>query len=478
MSDTKPDEPVLPPGYYSTATPPGPIVDWGKVISFTPGTFLVPTTYQELGDMLGKLRSDGRTVRFFGGLHSCSEIFENDAVIDTTHLPTYFKADPPAPDGSILVTASATMRLHDFLARAAALGAGYSLTATGGTDAQTLGGLISTNTAGATIQHTIYETLQTIEMLIPDPNGPGFINQTINRGDALFNAAVCSLGVMGVIWQVRFRLVPERYFQAGFEVRDMKEILADPVATSANYEFWRIEWLPDLEKGLFWYANRSETGTTNGDYPPDPSENLLKKVVDLDQRFFKGGALAADWLIAVYEVAALTFKNPKQPCSGPLRFMLPCDRMAPLTVAQAEWGFRVEDIARVRQVCRDYFGGLKISGQTNWPNAPIEIELTKTDPYLMSPWNWGPDIPYVAKFNFQYITDYLSDGDKAEMMRHLKGLWDKLVAARIPFKAHWGKCNFLDVNFVEENYQLNQFKQHIQPMFLNPSMRARLIGAQ
>ena len=51
-----------------------------------------------------------------------------------------------------------------------------------------------------------------------------------------------------------------------------------------------------------------------------------------------------------------------------------------------------------------------ISKRAGWPNLPIEIELTKTDDYHMSPWNW-PELKgagnknYVVKFNFMYLTD-------------------------------------------------------------------------
>ena len=59
----------------------------------------------------------------------------------------------------------------------------------------------------------------------------------------------------------------------------------------------------------------------------------------------------------------------------------------------------------------------------------------------MSAWSW-PNLPYIVKFNFQYLTLYLSDVEKAEVIAHLKGLWDALVEAGVPFKAHWGKINF------------------------------------
>ena len=62
--------------------------------------------------------------------------------------------------------ASANVSLHDFLAE---LGRhGKSVTATGGTDHQTLAGLISTGTAPASSRHALYELLEWVELVTVD----------------------------------------------------------------------------------------------------------------------------------------------------------------------------------------------------------------------------------------------------------------------------------------------------------------------
>jgi hypothetical protein len=186
----------------------------------------------------------------------------------------------------------------------------------------------------------------------------------------------------------------------------------------------------------------------------------------VDVHAFKSGPFLNIVLKVTYEAMALTYG--KVVAEGPMRYMIPCDRLAPLRVSQAEWGFDPKDLGRVMGVCRSYFGANK------WPSTPIEIELCKTDPYAMSPWNW-PGLDAIVKFNFQYLTDYLSDEDKAVMADHLHGLWNALIAAGIKFKAHWGKMNFLDYAFVNANYGLSAFAPAIQPLFLSDAMKAKLI---
>ncbi len=91
----------------------------------------------------------------------------------------------------------------------------------------------------------------------------------------------------------------------------------------------------------------------------------------------------------------------------------------------------------------------------------------------MSPWNW-PGLDYIVKFNFMYLTDVSGTAPEREaILAHLHGLWDHLQAAGIPFKAHWGKLNFMDAQFVNDHYRFDQFKPFICPLFLNPYLTDR-----
>src|SRR4051794_17312293 len=92
-------------------------------------------------------------MRVPASLHSCSRIVVSDALLDTSRLPKTIDFE----SGGAAVVASANVSLHEFLA---ALGArGKSVTATGGTDHQTLAGLISTGTAPASSRHVLYDLL-------------------------------------------------------------------------------------------------------------------------------------------------------------------------------------------------------------------------------------------------------------------------------------------------------------------------------
>ena len=178
------------------------------------------------------------------------------------------------------------------------------------------------------------------------------------------------------------------------------------------------------------------------------------------------GPLLSGPLELVYDVMARTYDERR--FTGPLRTMLPVDRRAPLHVAMAEWSFRPQDLHRVIGECREYFG------KHRWPNIPTEIELTRVDGSLMSAWNWD-GLAYIAKFNFMYLTEVCKEPEEKEAIyTHLRGLWEHLERAGIPFKAHWGKINFIDPEFARRNHDVDRFMPLVSPMFMNDYLAERL----
>ena len=318
--------------------------DWGLLVSFRPDVVLRPTSIDELKATLERVHrgelGDGR-VRVPGSLHSCSEIVVADAILDTSTLPKSmdFEADDAA------VVATANVSLHDFLAE---LGSrGKSVTATGGTDHQTLAGLISTGTAPASSRHALYDLLDWVELVSVDPATGQAIERRISRDDDDFAAAVCSLGLLGVLTRVRFRLVDERYFEVVMKIVDLDDVLADPEATSVEFDFWRVNWAPKSDKALLWAATAipRERADPDGDYSTDISEHILDIVFQVIDKLSDTGPLLTEALEVIYDVMVFTYGENR--ASGPLRNMLPVDRRAPLRVAMAEWSFRPQDTQRV-----------------------------------------------------------------------------------------------------------------------------------
>jgi FAD/FMN-containing dehydrogenase len=448
-------------GTHSSSAPA--IRDWASFVTFHPRVYFRPQDLDELKGFLSRVQQGifkQGTLRVLGSLHSCSDICLSDVIVDMSDLPKTidFSTD------NTLVTTSANWRLHDFLLALSARG--KSISATGGTDHQTLAGVISTNTAPATPWHTLYELLEWVEYIAIDEDSQAVVEKHVDRTDPAFPAVICSLGAIGILTRVQFRLIDEPYFDTVQRIVKLKEVLADLTLTSQKYEFWRIDWLPDTDEGLLWAATRIPIADPDGDYPTDRSENILKALFRTLERIESAGPLLDKTMGIVYAALASTYGVTK--ASGPLRNMLPVDRRTPLRMAMAEWSFNPADLNSLMERCKEYYR------QRGWPNLPIEIELTKTDNYYMSAWNW-PGLDYIVKFNFMYMTDFSETGNgKAEVLLHLRGLWDHLVQSGIPFKAHWGKINFMNYQFVQDHYEYARFKPFIRSTFLNRYLTERL----
>jgi len=438
--------------------------DWAGMVSIQPKLYYRPQTMEDLksfllGIQLGFLPQDAP--RVLGGLHSCSDICVSDTIIDSSGLPRTIEF---APDLS-RVTVTANWHLHDFLL---ALGErGKSISATGGTDHQTLAGVISTNTAPASANHLIYDLVEWIEYLTIAEDGKSVVEIRVDRTQLAFRAVVASLGAIGILTKVQFRLIDQPFFDTVQKIIRLKDVLTDLDRTSREYDFWRIDWVPDTDNGLLWAAKRVPSADPAGDYADDQSENILVAVFNVLDKIEAAGPLLDDAMRLVYAGISLAYGQVK--ASGPLRTMLPVDRRAPLKVAMAEWSFNPADLERLMAACRKYYD------KNGWPNLPIEIEPTQCDNYYMSPGNW-PGLDYIVKFNFMYLTDVCTTPEeKNAIYTHLHGLWDYLIQAGIPFKAHWGKINFMDYAYVQTHYDLEAFLPYTRPMFLNPYLKERLV---
>lgn len=444
------------------------INDRSELISFTPDQYFQPGTMTELKRILNSLLNTQisfNSIKIAGSFHSCSKIIVSDLIIDVSCMPKTIDF----PDENIAVV-SANWILEDFLLELSKKN--KSITAVPGTDNQTIGGMISTNASSASQKTGIYESIDWIEYITIDSTNRAIIEKRVNKNDQEFPAVVCSLGAIGILTKIQFSLVDELFFEAALRIIPIDKILGNLEKTSLEYDFWRVDWLPKSNEGFFWGARQIQKKDADaaGSYSNDNTENILLYIDSYIEwiNSSRAGATLNTIMELIYKIISKKYKE--QTLSGPLRNMLPIDKRMPIKAAMAEWIFDPKDVAKILELCKQYFS------HNGWPNLPVGIEPSKTDSYFMSP-NNQIGLDYVIKFNFRYLTDicYLPE-DKQSIINHLKGLWHYLINSGIKFKADWGKINFMDYDFVRNNFELDRFKPHVQNMFLNEYLKRRLMG--
>ena len=320
----------------TTQTSPA-MEDWAQLISFSPDLVLRPTSMDELKAMLERVHRGELGTASCGCRAACTPAPRSSSPTPSS-TPRSSRRRSSSRQANEAVVASANVTLHEFLAE---LGRhGKSVTATGGTDHQTLAGLISTGTAPASSRHALYELLEWVELVAVDEATGQAVERRIARGDADFPAVVCSLGLLGVLTRVRFRLVDELYFDVVQKIVELDDVLADLDATSAKYDFWRVNWAPKSEKALLWAATAvpREQSKPDGDYSTDQSEHVLDVVFKVLDKLADTGPL-----LNGAAGAGLRRDDPHlrdEPRHRPAAQHAPVDRRAPLHVAMAEWSFR------------------------------------------------------------------------------------------------------------------------------------------
>ena len=296
------------------------------------------------------------------------------------------------------------------------------------------------------------------------------MERRIARGDADFPAVVCSLGLLGVITRVRFRLVDELYFDVVQKVVELDDVLADLDATSAQLRLLARQLGAEERQGAALGGDRDPARAVEAGrrLPGGPApSSVLDVVFEVLDKLADTGPLLNGALELVYDVMALTYNDSR--ATGPLRNMLPVDRRAPLRVAMAEWSFRPQDLQRVLGECERVLRRARLAEHPHRDRADPRRRRADVAVEL------GRASPYVVKFNFMYLTEVCTEpGEKEAIYAHLRGLWEHLQAAGVPFKAHWGKINFIDPEFVRRNHGIDAFRPLISPLFMNDYLAERI----
>src|SRR5262249_813148 len=76
-----------------------------------------------------------------------------------------------------------------------------------------------------------------------DADSKAVVEQHVARTDPAFPAVVCSLGALGIVTKVQFRVIDELYFETVQKIVPLDEVLQDVASTSKAYDFWRIDWI-------------------------------------------------------------------------------------------------------------------------------------------------------------------------------------------------------------------------------------------
>jgi hypothetical protein len=393
----------------------------------------------------------------------------------------------------------------------------------GGIIHQTVGGFISTGSAGGSIEHAFDD--QIVEIKLIDGNAKTHV-LTKETGD-LFYAAGVSLGLLGIITEATFSLV-DKFDIKGEEttttVDDCKIDLFGNGSGSkksledflTETEYTRLMWWPqqDLERMVVWEAHQmaekdynKKTGTKNDFHPQPYLEFPLMWGTEYPQEAAGGlfYSLVGNWKVieglkSVPFIAKIIMKivgwlypkhllpfilkqfvplDAEKDPIGPQQFWdiwyrgLPMDnrvndRLVPVEFTEI-W-IPLEKTALAMQKMRDFY---KQAGYPATGSFSCEIYAAKKSDFWLSP-SYDRHVLRIDIFWFKY-----NYGDPAKV--YYPQFWNLLMSDKdISCRFHWGKYMPINPEYLKMQYpKLNDFlsiRKTMDPnnIFLTEYWRERL----
>jgi len=235
-----------------------------------------PQSEDELAAMVRFARRQGRQMRVRGSAHSVkAAIFADpglanvDVMLDrytgvafddehcrvTVQAGCHLGLDPRDP------TRSSTWE-NSLLAQLEARG--WALPDLGGVTHQTISGYLMTGSSGGTTRHAIEEAVVAVRLI----DGAGIIHELQRGRDELFEAALCSMGLLGIISSITLQCQP-RYDIVGreditAEADTAYSLLGDGEAGLEGFlrrtEYARLMWWPQagVRRVVTWQARRMQ----------------------------------------------------------------------------------------------------------------------------------------------------------------------------------------------------------------------------
>jgi len=133
---------------------------------------------------------------------------------------------------------------------------GLTMPNLGSIDIQSIAGAIATGTHGSSLHHGILsQWVQSLRLVLA--NG-AVVRCSKTQNTDLFQAALVSLGTLGIVVEVEYQLVPATNIEWVQTLKPLDHILDTWDSTLwTSAEFTRVWWLPYLRKGIVWRAQKT-----------------------------------------------------------------------------------------------------------------------------------------------------------------------------------------------------------------------------
>jgi FAD-linked oxidoreductase len=423
--------------------------NWAGSVRCRPRTTERPATLEETSAAVRRATSAGRGLRVVGSGHSFTPLVATEgALLSLVDAQGVRSLDLERMEASVLGGTRLSLLGEALFAR------GVAMENLGDIDAQALAGAIATGTHGTGLSLGSLST-QVAALTLVTAGGERFECSGAHERE-VFQAARVSLGVLGVIWEARLKVVPAyrlRYARKGLDLDDCLARLPELLA----HRHFELYWFPHTRR-----VDCKTMDETDETASPDGPARWINDVV-LENGAF--GLLSE----ACRVIPALTAPVSRL-CArlvsegtrvGPSHRVFATPRL--VRFVEMEYAVPAEEAADCLTEIRRHVEEKRVR-----VHFPVELRFVQGDDLWLSP-AFGRDSAYIAVHQYRGMpyTEYF-DGVEAIFRNHAG-------------RPHWGKLHTRSADDLARIYPMwgrfHQVRRRLDPggVFLNDYLR-RLFG--
>ncbi|KAL4774540.1 D-arabinono-1,4-lactone oxidase-domain-containing protein [Aspergillus nidulans var. acristatus] len=226
---------------------------WARTFYSRPQLYIQPQSLAEIQKIVNLARRCRRRLVVVGSGHSPSDLTCSSAwMVNLDNFSRILNVDRETG----IVTVEAGIRLRD-LGKQLEKEYGLTLSNLGSIDSQSIAGVIATGTHGSSLAHgLISECIVSLTLMLA--NGQ-LVRCSADSNQALFRAALVSLGALGIVVEVSFRSEPSFNIAWKQTRRSLSSVLDEwSSGLWTSHEFVRVWWMPYGKSVIHWYADKTD----------------------------------------------------------------------------------------------------------------------------------------------------------------------------------------------------------------------------
>ncbi|KAI5815847.1 D-arabinono-1,4-lactone oxidase-domain-containing protein [Pyronema omphalodes] len=224
---------------------------WARTFYSRPELYLQPESIEELRLIITLARRLSKNIVVVGSGHSPSDMTCHTNWM--VNLDNFRKVLSEDHESKVIVV-EAGIRLHQFLDELDKRG--WAVPNLGSITEQSIAGAIATSTHGSTLQHGILsESVVMLRIMLASGK---VVECTKDLNPELFQAALVSLGALGIVVAVGFQAVEAYKIRWRQEVTTLEKFLQNYDTVWHETKFARCWWFPYSERCIVWRGEHTD----------------------------------------------------------------------------------------------------------------------------------------------------------------------------------------------------------------------------